>query len=132
VLARRHVVEAGGTEGIYVSETGRVLEGVTSNVFVAKDGTVMTPPLSDCLPGITRGRVLELAAGAGFPTRETALDLAALMGADEVFITNAVQGLRLVETLDGRPVGRSGATTSFDALRELYERDRLVAAAGAA
>ena len=61
MLARRRAERAAAAEGIYVSERGRVLEGASSNVFVVHDGRLLTPPAEDCLPGVTRGRLLELA-----------------------------------------------------------------------
>lgn len=127
VLARREVVKRGAGEGLYVSEEGHVLEGVSSNVFVVHDGVMLTPPAEDCLPGITRGRVLELARDAAISAVEAPLDSATLMAAAEVFVTNAVQGLRRVVAVDGTrlDVSPDGVVAT---LMALYEADRRVMA----
>ena len=130
VLARREVVRRGAGEGLYVSAEGHVLEGVSSNVFVVSKDIVLTPPTEDCLPGITRGRVLELARHAGVRVVEAPLESATLMGAAEVFVTNAVQGLRRVATVDGTGVGVVDPEGVFATLLELYERDRRAALGG--
>jgi len=124
VLARRRVQRCGADEGIYVSASGRVLEGVASNVFAVVDGVPVTPPARQCLPGITRARVLELAQAHGLPAHEAPLELDALMRADEVFVTNAVQGLRAIDTVSGVAIGRQGPGGVFDTLHRLYALDR--------
>lgn len=124
VLAKRRVQQCGADEGIYVSASGRVLEGVASNVFAVVDGVLLTPPARQCLPGITRARVLELARGHGLPAHEAPLQLDALMRADEVFVTNAVQGLRAIDTVSGDAIDRQGPGGVFDTLHRLYALDR--------
>jgi branched-subunit amino acid aminotransferase/4-amino-4-deoxychorismate lyase len=79
-------------EAILVSADGEVLEGATSNVFAVIGGEVHTPPLTTgILPGVTRATVLRLCRASGLAVRERALHRGALMRADEVFVTNAVQ-----------------------------------------
>lgn len=129
VVARRHVEGCGADEGLYVSAGGNVLEGVASNVFaVIDDGRLFTPPVRHCLPGITRGRLLELARAHGLEVREVPLPLDALMRAREVFVTNAVQGLRAVATVAGAAIGRrgvGGVGGVFENLHHLYALDRV-------
>jgi branched-chain amino acid aminotransferase len=124
VLARRRVDQVGADEGIYVSVSGHVLEGVASNVFLVEGGRLLTPCVSECLPGITRSRVLELAHQVGITVLETPVMVQALMHADEVFVTNAVQGLRAVHAVSGTSIGRRSADGLFAPLRRLYEEDR--------
>ncbi|HEV3095422.1 MAG TPA: aminotransferase class IV [Solirubrobacteraceae bacterium] len=132
VLARRRVQRQGAGEGIYVSEEGHVLEGVSSNVFAVSDGRLLTPPAEHCLPGITRGRLLELAAGAGISTLQAPLELDVLMGAEEAFVTNAVQGVRSLRAIDGAKLGKPSAEGVFARLAGLYEADRRAGVAGSA
>jgi branched-subunit amino acid aminotransferase/4-amino-4-deoxychorismate lyase len=132
VLARREVEKRGAGEGLYVSEEGYVLEGVSSNLFVARDGRLFTPSAEHCLPGITRGRVMELARDGGIATVEAPLESHELRDAEEVFVTNAVQGLRRVTTIDGGPVGAADPEGVFVALLTRYEADRRAAAGAAA
>jgi branched-subunit amino acid aminotransferase/4-amino-4-deoxychorismate lyase len=124
VLDRRRVEARGADEGLYVSSSDRVLEGVSSNVFVIAGGRLLTPPAAACLPGITRARVLELARAQGVPVLEAPLPLDALMQAEEVFVTNAVHGPRVVASVAGTAVGRRSAKGLFQMLRRLYELDR--------
>lgn len=138
VIAWRRAERAGAQEGIYVSEPtrlheptslrGRVLEGTASNVFALSGDRLLTPPAEDCLPGITRGRVLELARADGIDAVEAPLDLDVLLNADEAFVTNAVQGLRAIARIDGRALGSRGGV--FARLANLYEADRAAHAIG--
>jgi branched-subunit amino acid aminotransferase/4-amino-4-deoxychorismate lyase len=125
VLDRRLVARREAEEGIYVTADGRVLEGVSSNVFALVGERLLTPPARDCLPGITRGRLLELAPHIGVTASEVRIEVEQLMGAGEVFVTNAVQGLRSVATIAGTAIGgQGGASGVFAALRRRYEDDR--------
>jgi branched-chain amino acid aminotransferase len=145
VSALRRAQKAGAAEGIYVSADGRVLEGTAANVFVAHGGALLTPPREDCLPGITRGRLIELARGNGLEVREQPLAVEQLLGAQEALLTNAVQGLRAIASIDGHPIGAGRRDEAFDkgemfdrergvfaALLSLYKEDRAAAAAAAA
>lgn len=86
---------------------GSVLEASRANVFAVREGTLFTPPIDGrILPGITRKRVLEIAAEEGLDTQETALRLEDLRGADEVFLTGSVRGIEPVASLDGETLGR--------------------------
>lgn len=126
VLARRRVEEARADEGIYVSESGHVLEGVASNVFAVEGERLLTPCVSECLPGITRARVLELARDHGASVLEAPLPVDAMMEAQEVFVTNAVQGLRAVHAVSGSATGERPASGGlFGVLHRLYEQDRV-------
>lgn len=148
VLAKRRAQKAGGDEGIYVSGCGHVLEGTSSNVFAVREGCLITPPAEDCLPGITRGRLIELARREGLDVREASLTSERLLSSDEAFVTNAVQGLRAIGSVDGRPVGGKGLVFGhkqglfaqeggvcgnkggvFARLLALYEADRVRAGA---
>jgi branched-subunit amino acid aminotransferase/4-amino-4-deoxychorismate lyase len=125
VLARRSVEKAGADEGIYLSESGYIPEAVASNVFVVADEQLLTPEVKECLPGITRARIIELARGHGIPVRELPVDVGVLRRADEVILTNSVQGLRAVGGIDGTAIGDPSPTSIFATLHALYERDRL-------
>lgn len=127
VLAKRRVDGCGADEGIYVSASAHVLEGVASNVFAVAGERLLTPPAEECLPGITRARVIELARERGVPVLEAPLELDTLVRASEVFVTNAVQGLRALATIDGAAIARQGPGGVFDTLHRLYELDRAAA-----
>jgi len=89
---------------------GFIAEGASTNVFVVKDGALLTPPLSTgILGGITREVILELAESLEIPRRETALELGDLVGADEAFLSSTTREVMPIcqvdEALiaDGRP-----------------------------
>jgi branched-chain amino acid aminotransferase len=124
VLARRRVEALGADEGLYVAADGHVLEGVSSNVFAVAGGRLLTPPASQCLPGVTRARVIELARDHGAPVLEAPLGLDALREAEEVFVTNAVLGLRAVASVSGAAVGVPRPDGLFETLHRLYALDR--------
>ena len=125
VLARHRVEDARADEGIYIAACGNVLEGVASNVFAVEGERLLTPCVSECLPGVTRGRVLELARDQGVDVLEAPLPVDALMEADEVFVTNAVQGLRAVRIVSGAAIGGRGFGGLFGSLHRLYAQDRV-------
>jgi branched-chain amino acid aminotransferase len=128
VLDRRLVARREAEEGIYLAADGRVLEGVSSNVFAVVGGRLLTPPVRDCLPGITRARLLELAPQVGVTPSETRIELEQLLRAEQVFVTNAVLGLRAVDTIAGTAIGAQDSSSGvFAALRRGYEEDRCAA-----
>lgn len=101
VQAARNIREAGVREGVMVREDGVVLEGSVSNIFMVRNGAVITPPVElGILPGITRQRVLELAQEIGIPTKQRPFTIAELLSADEAFYTNSVRGIVMVGEID--------------------------------
>jgi len=91
-----------GALPLVVDADGGVLEASRANVFVISAGVLVTPPADGrLLPGITRRRVLELAAGSGLDVREQAVAYDTLLAADEVFLTGAVRGIEPVRGCDG-------------------------------
>ena len=111
----------GCDEVLLLNERGEVSECTSANVFIARGGEVLTPPLdSGCLPGVTREVLLEIAPAAGNPIREQALVLEDLMRADEVFITSTTRNLLPVVSLDGRPLEQRGRVR--EALEAAFER----------
>jgi branched-chain amino acid aminotransferase len=122
VLALDEARRAGADDAIRLAADGRVAECATANVFYVRGGALVTPPAVAALAGITRGAVLEEAAGAGMQIREHAPTPSELAAADEIFVTSAVRGVMPVASLDG--VARlPGAVTRL--LTERY-RARLI------
>jgi para-aminobenzoate synthetase/4-amino-4-deoxychorismate lyase len=115
---------------LLVEPDGTVLEAGRANVFVVRDGDVLTPPADGrILPGVVRARVLEALRGAGRPVRERPVRLAELAGATEVFVTNSVRGVCPVTSVDG--AGRWGAGPLARRLQEVLGRPQEQAAAPA-
>ncbi|HKJ09649.1 MAG TPA: D-amino acid aminotransferase [Gammaproteobacteria bacterium] len=108
VLLRQQAVDAGAVEAILIRD-GLATEGAASNLFVVRDGTLITPPKGPTLlPGITRDLILELADAHGIPAREVDIPQDQLHDADEVWLTSSTREILPVTRLDERPVG-SGA-----------------------
>jgi len=108
-LAAEEARAAGADETILLTRQGEVLEGSSSNVFLHVDGQVATPSHNaGILPGITRAFVLHACYDMGFALRTSAIWRDELFIADEVFLTNAVQGVVPVTAIDGRPIRSRG------------------------
>ena len=104
-LAREEARAAAADEVLLLSGEGEVIEGAVSNVFAVLGAEVATPPRSSgLLPGITRDFVLAQCALLGIRVRAAALWRDELSLAREVFLTNSVQGIVPVATLEGRPL----------------------------
>jgi branched-chain amino acid aminotransferase len=114
----------GANEAILCSATGSVAEGATSNVFFVEQGVLCTPGLEvGILDGVTRGKVLELAAAAGIAVREPGgVAPEQLRRADEVFLTSAVRGILPVTTVDSVRIGNGRPGPLTQRLLALYQR----------
>ena len=105
VLANQKAHAAGAFEALFVRD-GIVLEGSHSNVMAVVDGTLVTyPKCNYILAGITRDRVLALAAELGIPVREGPILLDRLHHIDELFLTGTTTEVMPVVRVDGRPIG---------------------------
>jgi len=114
ILAVQEAQAAGALEPILLNDMDEVAEGATANVFIVKEGAVLTPPLTaGILPGVTRQLLLEIGRGLGVAMREETLRVPDLMAADEAFITSTLKEAAPVRTIDGKPVGagRPGPVT---------------------
>jgi D-alanine transaminase len=121
VLLRQEALEAGADEVILVRD-GVVTEAATANLFVVREGRLLTPQQGPhLLPGITRDLVLELAADQGIPAGEAALDRRDLAAAEEIWLTSSTREVRPVTRLDGRPVGTGEAGPLWRRLHTAYQ-----------
>ncbi|PSS46435.1 aminodeoxychorismate lyase [Pseudomonas sp. BBP2017] len=94
VLARAEWQDAEHAEGLMRDVSGRIIEGVYSNLFLVRDGQLLTADLSRCgVAGVMRAALIEQAAVAGVALRITDLSLQDLEQADEVFVCNSVYGV---------------------------------------
>ncbi|QCI11406.1 aminodeoxychorismate lyase [Pseudomonas putida] len=94
VLARAEWQDSEHAEGLMRDAQGRVIEGVYSNLFLVRNGVLLTADLSRCgVAGVMRGALLEQAAALAIPVQVTDLWLADLVQADEVLVCNSVYGV---------------------------------------
>ncbi|WP_454255760.1 aminodeoxychorismate lyase [Pseudomonas sp. Marseille-Q8238] len=108
VLARNEWHDPRYAEGVVCDVSGRVIEGVYSNLFLVRDGQLLTADLSRCgVAGVMRAEILARAAGCGLAAQVRDIDYAELLAADEVFLCNSLYGIWPVRELQGRdwPVG---------------------------
>lgn len=94
VLARAEWRDGEHAEGLMLDQAGRVIEGVFSNLFLVRDGVLITPDLKRCgVAGVMRAELLFQAESLAIPTQITDVSLEQLQWADEVFICNSVYGV---------------------------------------
>lgn len=100
-VALRHAQSSGADEALLANTRHEVCEGTATNVFVAIDGRLLTPPLSSgCLAGVTRELLLEVLDGVV----EEAIPFGDLARATELFVTSSIRDVVAVSHLDGRPL----------------------------
>lgn len=99
ILARQEAAGRGADDALLLNTQGRIAETSTANIFVVKDGALVTPPLKDgALPGILRAELLKLGAV------EQPLVPADIARAREMFVTTSL-GIRSVDEVEERPLG---------------------------
>ncbi len=80
-----------------VNDQGQIIETISSNIFIVKNGTISTPPISEgCVDGIMRKQILNLAQQHKILSFEQSITVNSLMNADEVFITNSIKGVEWI------------------------------------
>jgi branched-chain amino acid aminotransferase len=105
-LINMEAVANGYSEGIALDKAGYVSEGAGENIFVIRDGKIVTPPLgTSVLPGITRDAVLTLAADLGIPVVEQVVPRELLYIADEVFFTGTAAEISPIRSIDRVSIG---------------------------
>jgi len=98
----------GAHEAIMPNTKGELCEGTGSNIFVVKDGQVMTPPLSGgCLGGITRALVIKW-----FDVKEVDLPMSVLKDVDEAFLTSSTRDIQPISKIDDRVLNAPGPVAS--------------------
>jgi branched-chain amino acid aminotransferase len=135
ILALRDAKARGAYEAVMLAPDGRVREGSSSNIFIARGGRVYTPPLSaGILEGITRGRILRLGRELGITIREANLEPRHFARADEAFLTSSIREVMPVTmvghaSFGARRIGNGRVGALTGRLREAFrERARREAA----
>jgi len=106
VLAKQDALDSGYDDCIFLDSNGHVCELSAANIFMVRDGVLITPDTaSDILEGINRRTVLEIARDLGIPTLERRVDLTELYVADEVFATGTSTCVAPVKEVDARIIG---------------------------
>jgi branched-chain amino acid aminotransferase len=123
VQAKGEAVRQGADDALMLNLRGHVAETSVANVFVVRDGLLVTPPVTDgCLDGVTRGTVIECARELGILFIERTLGRMDVFGADEVFMTGTGAGIVRISKLDGERIGGEAIGEVTVQLSEAYRR----------
>jgi branched-chain amino acid aminotransferase group I len=105
ILASIEANVAGVDSAVMLDIDGFVSETNDTNLFLVRDGQVLTPYADACLPGLTRRMILDICATEGIPASECRLSITELYCADEVFTSGTMGELTPVLEADGRKIG---------------------------
>jgi branched-chain amino acid aminotransferase len=120
VLAKTESVRLGFDEAIMLDPNGQVAECTGENLFVVKNGRLLTPPSASVLEGITRDSVMQLAKEKGLEVSEQPLSRDQLYMADEVFVTGTAAEVVALREIDFRTIGEGKTGPVTHALQEAY------------
>ncbi len=124
VLLRQEALDQQCTEAILI-KNGLVLEGAASNIFVVKDGVILTPPqASNILPGITRKVVIELIQSQRIPFQEVAISTETLDHADEIWLTSSTREIIPVTELNSRSVSSGTIGPMWHRINTLFQEKK--------
>ncbi len=118
-IALQEAERAGKDDALLCDTEGNIAEATTSNVFMVKGGALFTPPLTNCLNGITRRTVVSLAEYLQIPLYEKPLSKEELRDADEIFLTGTASGIVPVSSLEEQVIEGRKVT---EAIQKLYAR----------
>jgi len=120
-MLRQLSVDAGAAETILFRD-GQLTEASSSNVFIVRDGVVLTPPKDHLvLPGVTYDVVIEIARAREFQIEVRPVSEAEVRGADEIWVTSSTKEVLAVTTLDGKAVGDGKPGLLFRRMHALYQ-----------
>jgi branched-chain amino acid aminotransferase len=122
-LIKTDAVRSGFDEALVLDNNGHVSEGSAMNIFMLRDGVLITPPVTDnILEGITRRSVIELARNElGLDVVERSIDRTEVFISEEMFMTGTAAQITAVTKVDHRPVGAGVMGPVTTKLRTLYE-----------
>jgi len=123
ILAKLEAIRAGVDEAIMLDWMGYVCEGTGDNIFIVKNGVLITPPIyASILPGITRQTIIDIAKRLKMEVLERNITIHDLYNADEVFLT--ATGIEIVPVIeiDGRKIGSGEPGPVFIRIKEEFEK----------
>src|SRR6266536_3299172 len=120
--AKSEAIESGFDEAIVLSIDGHVSEGSAENLFMVKEGEVVTPPVTDdILEGITRKYVMHIVREElKMPVVERSIDRTELYGCDELILCGTGAQISPVIELDHRPIGDGRVGEIAQELQQIY------------
>ncbi|MGI9011400.1 MAG: branched-chain amino acid transaminase [Nitrososphaeraceae archaeon] len=122
-LARIEAIKSGFDEAILLNTAGKVVEASAENIFIVKNKTLITPPVSSgSLEGITRDTVLALAREDNILTEIRDISKDELYLADEIFLTGTAAEIKSVGEIDNRMIGNGKTGTITKRMKRLFEK----------
>ncbi|MGH2561613.1 MAG: branched-chain amino acid transaminase [Thermomicrobiales bacterium] len=120
-FAKDEAEEKGADEAILLNSAGKIAEGSGCNLFMVRNGTLITAPVtSDILEGITRRSFLQFAQDEGIPTEQREIDRSEVYIADEAFFCGTGVQIAPIAAIDGRPIGEAVPGPITSRLREIF------------
>lgn len=120
MLALREAQQCGCDEALLLDTEGYVAEGSGENIFLVRDGALLTPDLTAALEGITRDTLIILATELGIPVREKRITRDEVYIADEAFFSGTAAEVTPIRELDHRMIGRGRRGPITEKLQTLY------------
>ena len=120
IFASCEAKAAGYQESLLLDYKGNVAEGPGENFYIVKDGKIITPPLGNVLPGITRMSLLQLAKDNGIKVEERLFKPAEVYSADEAFYTGTAAEVTVIQSVDGKEIGSSAPGPITSKLKEQF------------
>jgi branched-chain amino acid aminotransferase len=108
---------------LLVNDNGHIIESINSNIFVIKNGTLYTSPITDgCIDGVMRKQILAIAAQNKILAFEQSLTVHTLTDGDEVFLTNAIIGIQWVGQFKNKFYTNQRTVFFVEKLNELLQQ----------
>jgi len=120
-LAKDQAAEAGFDDALMLNERGKIAEASGANLFIVRNGTLITTPVTgDILEGITRRSILKFARDLGIAIEEREIDRSELYIADEAFLCGTGAQVASVGNIDGRPVGTGARGPVTERIQDVF------------
>jgi branched-chain amino acid aminotransferase len=120
MLALQEAISGGADEALLLDPEGYVSEGSGENFFMVKNGIIYTPELTNCLDGITRATVMQLAQEFGYEVVAKRITRDEVYVADEAFFTGTAAEVTPIRELDGREIGAGSRGPVTECLQTAY------------
>jgi len=119
ILASEDIHNQGYDEALLLDFEGNIAEGPGENLFIVKDGKLITPKTGTILPGITRDAIMQIARDEGIPVEEKILKLEEAYSSDEAFFTGTAAEITFIDSLDDKKIG-TGERNISEKLKKIF------------
>jgi branched-chain amino acid aminotransferase len=124
VLASVNRKQLGLDECLLLNDKYCIIEAISSNIFAVKNGVLYTPPVGDgCVDGVMRKKIIEIAQANRIAVYEISIMQNVLLGADELFLTNAIHGIRWIVAYKQKRYFNNTSKKLIDKLNEVIKNE---------